>query len=35
MAVATKIEFDKKKQQMVFENYASEPVRLDEIRIEK
>jgi hypothetical protein len=35
MAVATKIEFDKKKQQMVLENYASEPVRLNEIRIEK
>ena len=29
MAVATKIEFDKKKRQMVLENYASEPVRLN------
>ena len=35
MAVATKIEFDKKKKQMVVENYASEPVRLNEIKIDK
>jgi hypothetical protein len=35
MAVATKIEFDKKKKQMVLENYASEPVRLNEIKIQK
>jgi hypothetical protein len=35
MAVATKIEFDKKKNQMVLENYASEPVRLNEIKIQK
>ena len=35
MAVATKIEFDKKKQQMVLENYSSEPVRLNEVKIEK
>jgi hypothetical protein len=35
MAVATKIEFDKKKQQIVLENYASEPVRLNEVKIEK
>jgi hypothetical protein len=35
MAVATKIEFDKKKQQLVLENYASEPVRLNEIKIDK
>lgn len=35
MAVATKIEFDKKKHQMVLENYASEPVRLNEIKIQK
>ena len=34
-AVATKIDFDKKKNQMVLENYASEPVRLNEIKIEK
>ncbi len=35
MAVATKIEFNKKKQEMVLENYASEPVRLNEVKIEK
>jgi hypothetical protein len=35
MAVATKIEFDKKKKQLVLENYASEPVRLNEVKIEK
>jgi hypothetical protein len=35
MAVATKIEFDKKKKQMVLENYASEPVRLNEVKVEK
>ena len=35
MAVATKIEFDKKKKQMVLENYASEPVRLNEVKIDK
>ena len=35
MAVATKIEFDKKKNQMVLENYASEPVRLNEVKIQK
>jgi hypothetical protein len=35
MAVATKIEFDKKKQQLVLENYSSEPVRLNEVKIEK
>ena len=34
-AVATKIDFDKKKKQLVLENYASEPVRLNEIKIEK
>lgn len=33
MAVATKIEFDKVKRQMVLENYASEPVRLNQITI--
>jgi hypothetical protein len=33
--VATKIEFDKKKNQMVLENYASEPVRLNEVKIQK
>jgi hypothetical protein len=35
MAVATKIEFDKKKKQIVLENYSSEPVRLNEVKIEK
>ena len=35
MAVATKIDFDKKKNQLVLENYASEPVRLNEVKIEK
>ena len=35
MAVATKIEFDRKNQQMVLENFASEPVRLNEIKIRK
>jgi hypothetical protein len=35
MAVATKIEFDKKKQQMVLENYATEPLRLNEVKIER
>jgi hypothetical protein len=34
MAVATKIEFDKKKKQMVLENYSSEPVRLNEVKVE-
>jgi hypothetical protein len=35
MAVATKIDFDKKKNQLVLENYASEPVRLNEVKIDK
>ena|SRR6185503_15245912 len=35
MAVATKIDFDKKKKQLVLENYSSEPVRLNEVKIEK
>ena len=35
MAVATKINFDKKARQMVLENYSSEPVRLNEIKIQK
>jgi hypothetical protein len=35
MAVATKIEFDKKKNTMVLENYSSEPVRLNEVKISK
>jgi hypothetical protein len=35
MAVATKVDFDKKKNQLVLENYSSEPVRLNEVKIEK
>jgi hypothetical protein len=35
MAVATKIEFDKGKKQLVLENFASEPVRLNEIKVQK
>ena len=34
-AVATKISFDKKKNQMELENYGTEPVRLNEVKIEK
>jgi hypothetical protein len=34
-SVATKINFDRKKNVMELENYASEPVRLNEIKIEK
>lgn len=32
MAVATKIEFNRDKKQLVLENYASEPVRLNDIK---
>ena len=35
MAVATKIEFDKGKMQLVLENYSSEPVRLNEVKIDR
>ncbi|HXW07182.1 MAG TPA: hypothetical protein VD833_18245 [Vicinamibacterales bacterium] len=35
MAVATKIEFNKETKTMVLENYSSEPVRLNEVKIEK
>jgi hypothetical protein len=35
MAVATKISFDKKKNTVELENYASEPVRLNKVTIEK
>jgi len=35
MAVATKIDYDKKKKQLVLENYSSEPVRLNEVKLEK
>jgi hypothetical protein len=33
MAVATKISFDKKKKQIELENYSSEPVRLNNLRV--
>ena len=33
MAVATKIQFDKDKRTMVLENYSSEPVRLQQVRV--
>jgi hypothetical protein len=33
MAVATKISFDKKKNQVELENYSSEPVRLNNVKI--
>jgi hypothetical protein len=35
MAYATKINFDKKKNQVELENYSSEPVRLTTVKIEK
>jgi hypothetical protein len=35
MAVATKIEFDKNKKQLVLENYSSEPLRLNEVKIDR
>ena len=34
MAVATKISFDKKKNAIEIENYSSEPVRLNELKLE-
>jgi hypothetical protein len=34
MAVATQILFDKKKQVIELENYSSEPVRLNELKLE-
>ena len=33
MAVATKIDFDKKKNTMELENYSSEPVRLNNVTV--
>ena len=33
MAVATKISFDKKKNQIELENYSSEPVRLNNVKV--
>jgi hypothetical protein len=35
MAVATKISFDKKKKQIELENYSSEPVRLNQVKVER
>jgi hypothetical protein len=35
MAVATQLRFDKKAKTIIFENYASEPVRLTNVTIEK
>jgi hypothetical protein len=35
MAVATQLQFDKKKNSIVFENYSSEPVRLTNVKVEK
>lgn len=33
MAIATKIEYDKKKNTLVLENYSSEPVRLNAVKV--
>jgi hypothetical protein len=33
MAVATQLQFDKKKNTIVFENYSSEPVRLQQVKV--
>ncbi len=35
MAVATKLEFDKKKNVIEMENYSSEPVRLQQVKVEE
>jgi len=35
MAVATQLQFDKKKNTIVIENYSSEPVRLNQVKITK
>jgi len=35
MAVATQLQFDKKKNTIVFENYSSEPVRLNQVKVTK
>ena len=35
MAVATQLQFDKDKNTIVFENYSTEPVRLQQVKIEK
>ncbi len=34
-SVATKITFDKDKNQVELENYSSEPVRLNNVKVEK
>jgi hypothetical protein len=33
LAVATKIDFDKEKKVVQIENYSSEPVRLNEVKV--
>jgi hypothetical protein len=33
MAVATKISFDKKQNEIELENYSSEPVRLNNVKV--
>jgi hypothetical protein len=35
MAVATQLRFDKKEKQIIMENFSSEPVRLQQVKIEK
>jgi hypothetical protein len=35
MAVATQLQFDKKKNTIVLENYSSEPVRLTTVKVDK
>jgi hypothetical protein len=35
MAVATQLKFDKKTNAIVFENYSTEPVRLQQVKVEK
>ncbi len=35
MAVATQLRFDKKQNQIIFENYSTEPVRLTNVKVEK
>ena len=35
MAVATQLQYDKKKNTIIFENYSTEPVRLTNVKVEK
>jgi hypothetical protein len=35
MAVATQLQFDKKQNSIIFENYSTEPVRLTNLKVEK